>query len=101
VRSVSELSIRRQSVKPTGRRNSFRYDVMSEAARAADAILLDDLADAVANGARKEFMESLTTVPLSIIDDFRNAQATKLPLTAAEDLLEILLRRYERERRPD
>jgi DNA replication protein DnaC len=31
-------------------------------------ILLDELADAVADGSRKEFMESLATVPLLIID---------------------------------
>jgi DNA replication protein DnaC len=31
-------------------------------------ILLDELADAVADGLRKEFMESLATVPLLIID---------------------------------
>ena len=56
-------------------------------------LLLDDLAEAVAEGTRKEFMESLTTVPLLIIDDFG---MRKLPLTAAEDLLEIIMRRYER-----
>ena len=56
-------------------------------------ILLDDLADAVAEGTRKEFMATLTTVPLLIIDDFG---MRKLPLTAAEDLLEIVMRRYER-----
>src|SRR2546427_4720514 len=56
-------------------------------------VLLDGLADAVADGTRKEFMESLTTVPLLIIDDFG---MRKLPLTAAEDLLEIVMRRYER-----
>ena len=56
-------------------------------------ILLDDLADAVVDGSRKEFMESLATVPLLIIDDFG---MRKLPLTAAEDLLEIVMRRYER-----
>jgi DNA replication protein DnaC len=56
-------------------------------------VLLDDLADAVADGTRKEFMESLTTVPLLIIDDFGMRQ---LPHTAAEDLLEIIMRRYER-----
>jgi DNA replication protein DnaC len=56
-------------------------------------ILLDDLAEAVAEGSRKEFMESLATVPLLIIDDFG---MRKLPLTAAEDLLEIVMRRYER-----
>lgn len=41
----------------------------------------------------KEFMESLTTIPLLIIDDFG---MRKLPMTAAEDLLEIVMRRYER-----
>jgi DNA replication protein DnaC len=56
-------------------------------------VLLDDLAEAVADGTRKEFMESLTTTPLLIIDDFG---MRKLPLTAAEDLLEIVMRRYER-----
>jgi DNA replication protein DnaC len=56
-------------------------------------VLLDHLADAVIDGTRKEFMESLTTVPLLIIDDFG---MRKLPLSAAEDLLEIIMRRYER-----
>jgi DNA replication protein DnaC len=56
-------------------------------------ILLDELADAVVDGTRKQFMESLATVPLLIIDDFG---MRKLPLTAAEDLLEIIMRRYER-----
>jgi DNA replication protein DnaC len=56
-------------------------------------ILLDELADAVAEGTRKEFMESLATVPLLIVDDFG---MRKLPTTAAEDLLEIIMRRYER-----
>ena len=56
-------------------------------------ILLDELAEAVADGTRREYMESVTTVPLLIIDDFG---MRKLPLTAAEDLLEIIMRRYER-----
>ena len=56
-------------------------------------VLLEDLAEAVADGTRKEFMESVATVPLLIIDDFG---MRKLPLTAAEDLLEIIMRRYER-----
>src|SRR5437660_11639497 len=56
-------------------------------------VLLDELADAVADGTRKQFMETLTTVPLLIIDDFG---MRKLPMTAAEDLLEIIMRRYER-----
>jgi DNA replication protein DnaC len=56
-------------------------------------VLLDELAEAVIDGTRKQFMELLTTVPLLIIDDFG---MRKLPLTAAEDLLEIVMRRYER-----
>lgn len=56
-------------------------------------VLLDELADAVAEGTRKEYMESVATVPLLIIDDFG---MRKLPHTAAEDLLEIIMRRYER-----
>ena len=56
-------------------------------------MLLEELAEAVVDGTRKEFMVTLTTVPLLIIDDFG---MRKLPLTAAEDLLEIVMRRYER-----
>ena len=55
--------------------------------------LLDQLADAALDGTRKEPMEFLVTVPLLIIDDLG---MRKLPLTAAEELLEIILRRYER-----
>jgi DNA replication protein DnaC len=55
--------------------------------------LLEELADATIDGTRKEHMESLVSVPLLIIDDFG---MRKLPLTAAEDLLEIIMRRYER-----
>jgi len=50
-------------------------------------VLLDELADAVAEGTRKDYMESLATVPLLIVDDFG---MRKLPQTAAEDLLEIV-----------
>jgi DNA replication protein DnaC len=56
-------------------------------------ILLEELADSVLDGTRKQYMESITTVPLLIIDDFG---MRKLPQTAAEDLLEIIMRRYER-----
>ena len=55
--------------------------------------LLDDLADATLDGTRKEHMEFLVTVPLLIIDDLG---MRKLPLNAAEELLEIIMRRYER-----
>jgi len=55
--------------------------------------LLEEIADATLDGTRKECLESLTTVPLLIIDDFG---MRKLPLTAAEELLELIMRRYER-----
>jgi DNA replication protein DnaC len=56
-------------------------------------VLLEDLADATLDGKRKEHMEMLSTVPLLIIDDLG---MRKLPLTAAEELLEVIMRRYER-----
>jgi DNA replication protein DnaC len=56
-------------------------------------VLLEELADANLDGTRKQYMESVSAVPLLIIDDFG---MRKLPLTAAEDLLEIVMRRYER-----
>ena len=56
-------------------------------------VLLEELAEAVVDGTRKQYMESIASVPLLIIDDFG---MRKLPMTAAEDLLEIIMRRYER-----
>jgi DNA replication protein DnaC len=55
--------------------------------------LINDLADAALDGTRKEQMELFSTVPLLVIDDIG---MRKLPATAAEDLLEIVMRRYER-----
>jgi DNA replication protein DnaC len=56
-------------------------------------ILIEQLAEAQMLGERKEHIAELTTVPLLIIDDLG---MRKLPSTAAEDLLEIIMRRYER-----
>lgn len=56
-------------------------------------LLLEDVADASMEGKRKERMAELATVPLLVIDDLG---MRKLPATAAEDLLEIIQRRYER-----
>ncbi len=55
--------------------------------------LLEELADATLDGTRKSFFADLTAVPLLIIDDLG---MRKLPHTAAEDLLEVIMRRYER-----
>lgn len=56
-------------------------------------ILLEEVAEATMDGSRKQYMESISTVALLIMDDFG---MRKLPQTAAEDLLEIVMRRYER-----
>ena len=55
--------------------------------------LIEDIADATIDGTRKELLADLATVPLLIIDDL---DMRKLPPTAAEDLLELVMRRYER-----
>ena len=55
--------------------------------------LLEELADATLDGTRKTYLADLAAVPLLIIDDLG---MRKLPHTAAEDLLEIIMRRYER-----
>ena len=55
--------------------------------------LLEELADATLDGTRKAYFADLATVPLLIVDDLG---MRKLPHTAAEDLLEIVMRRYER-----
>ena len=55
--------------------------------------LLEELADANLDGRRKEHMAELAAMPLLIIDDLG---MRKLPHTAGEDLLELVMRRYER-----
>jgi len=55
--------------------------------------LLEELADATLDGTRKIYLAELAAVPLLIVDDLG---MRKLPHTAAEDLLEIIMRRYER-----
>ena len=56
-------------------------------------VLLEELSEAALDGARRHRVEQLATVPLLIIDDLG---MRKLPATAAEDLLELVMRRYER-----
>jgi DNA replication protein DnaC len=56
-------------------------------------VLLEELAEAQLAGTRKPYLAELTTVPLLIIDDLG---MRKVGHTAAEDLLEIIMRRYER-----
>ena len=55
--------------------------------------LLEEIADASLDGTRKDLLADLATVPLLIVDDLG---MRKLPHTAAEDLLELIMRRYER-----
>jgi DNA replication protein DnaC len=55
--------------------------------------LINDITEASLDGTRTELMDLLSTIPLLIIDDLG---MRKLPPTAAEELLEIVMRRYER-----
>jgi DNA replication protein DnaC len=55
--------------------------------------LLEELSEAPIEGTRKQLVDFLATVPLLILDDLG---MRKLPQTAAEELLEIIMRRYER-----
>ena len=52
-----------------------------------------EIADATLDGTRKIYLAELAAVPLLIIDDLG---MRKLPHTAAEDLLDVIMRRYER-----
>jgi DNA replication protein DnaC len=56
-------------------------------------VLLEELTEATLADTRKAYLTELGTVPLLIIDDLG---MRKLPHTAAEDLLEVIMRRYER-----
>jgi DNA replication protein DnaC len=56
-------------------------------------VLLEELADAQLAGERKEFIRTVSTVPLLIIDDLG---MRKLPASAGDDILEIIMRRHER-----
>jgi DNA replication protein DnaC len=55
--------------------------------------LLEELTDATLDGTQKAVLTELSTVPLLIIDDLG---MRKLPPTTVEDLLELIIRRYER-----
>ena len=54
---------------------------------------LEELAEATLADTRKEYLAELARAHLLIIDDLG---MRKLPHTAAEDLLELIMRRYER-----
>jgi DNA replication protein DnaC len=56
-------------------------------------VLIEQIADASVDGSRKELLAYLASVQLLIVDDLG---MRKLPHTAAEDLLELIMRRYER-----
>lgn len=55
--------------------------------------LAGDLAEAEATGTRRDLIHELTTIDLLVIEDLG---MKKLPDTAAEDLLEVFVRRYEK-----
>ena len=55
--------------------------------------LLEEIAEATVENRRAEYMAEVASVDLLIVDDLG---MRKLPATAAEDLLELVMRRYER-----
>ena len=55
--------------------------------------LLEEIAEATVESRRAQYMAEVASVDLLIIDDLG---MRKLPATAAEDLLELVMRRYER-----
>ena len=65
------------------------YEVLYKEAH----VLVEELADATLDGSRKDYLKQVGSVPLLLIDDLG---MRKLPHTAAEDLLEVIMRRYER-----
>lgn len=65
----------------------------SEVAYREAHVLLEEIADATLDGKRKDYLAQMQKVPLLVIDDLG---LRKLPSTAAEDMLEIIMRRYER-----
>jgi len=56
-------------------------------------VLVEELADATIEGTRKNYLADMERTSLLIIDDLG---MRKLPGTAAEDFLELIMRRYER-----
>ena len=96
---MSSLALTANS-KPSARKSHLAQAVGQAAIQQDNRVLyrethvrLEDLADAVIQASRKDVMESLTSVSLLNIDDFG---LRKLLLTAAEDLLEIVMRPYDR-----
>lgn len=55
--------------------------------------LLEDMAEATATGTRRRYITDMTRIPLLIIEDLG---LRRVPESAAEDLLEILHRRYQK-----
>ena len=88
------LGSARHGQEPSGASHrACRHPAGLSGALPRDSQLLDELAEATIDGTRKEYMDLVRFVPLLILDDLG---MRKLPLTAAEDLLEIIMRRYER-----
>ena len=55
--------------------------------------LLEDIAEATATGRRRSYIAEMTRIPLLILEDLG---LRRVPESAAEDLLEILHRRYQK-----
>jgi DNA replication protein DnaC len=56
-------------------------------------VLLEEIADVTLEGTRRQYLAGIEKIPLLIVDDLG---MRRLPQTGAEDLLELIMRRYER-----
>ncbi|MGB0873596.1 MAG: IS21-like element helper ATPase IstB [Solirubrobacterales bacterium] len=56
-------------------------------------VLAEELADATLDDTRRDYMKGIAAAQLLIVDDLG---MRKLPRSASEDLLEVVMRRYER-----
>ena len=98
---ILPLSIRRPSTDPPGTASSHLAQAIGRATIQARLpchlretyTFLKGLAEATLAGTRKTYLAELTRVPLLIMDDLG---MRKLLHTAAEGLLELIMRRYER-----
>ena len=85
----ARATLPRPSAAPQSSRATASFRVIYREAHT----FLEELAEATLADTRKALLDELTRVPLLIIDDLG---MRKLPHTAAEDLLELIMRRYER-----
>ena len=94
-RAARRRALELQNVGHVGRRSRPSVGAIRAGRRALARSTFDlaaDFAQAEATGARRDFVQQLTRVDLLVLEDFG---MKKLGASAAEDLLEIFVRRHE------